>query len=83
MGWCLCLISLGLRIFTTKWFQSLEGFYFPSIPQLLVLLPLISVAVLSSPERRWTMVSQILDGEYVPSFYFISVIMRHFEQVST
>ena len=83
MGWSLCLISLGLRIFTTKWFQSLKGFYFPYIPQVLVLLPLISVAVLSSTQPRWTMVSQILNGEYVPSFHFISVIMRHFGQVST
>lgn len=27
MDWNRCLISLGLRIFTTQWFWSLEGFY--------------------------------------------------------
>lgn len=84
MGWNLCFLNLGLGIFITQWFWSLEGFYFHSIPQLLVSVTWISIATLSFAQNSGlTMVSHMLGGEYASSFYFISVTMRHFQPIST
>lgn len=72
MGWHLFLGSLGLRIFTIQWFWNLEGFCFPSIPQLLGFLTLISVAALGCTQCSWAVVSQILDGGYVFGCYSVT-----------